>query len=135
MSSKLKGKNGFALLELMIAVAVIAVGLLTMLLANTSSRQMGEGVSERMVALQDAQRVVELMRSTSATGAFPANVTAAYPNRAAVAGFNNLTNEQVRVSYADTTADPLDITVTVGWRTRGIRNVSTQLQTFMTKRE
>lgn len=116
-------------------MAVIAVGLLALLLANTTSRQMGEGASERVVALGDAQRVVELMRSTSATGAFPANVTAAYPNLAAVMGFNNLTNEQVSVSYADATADPLDITVTVGWRARGIRNASTRLRTLMTKRE
>ena len=135
MSRKLKGENGFALLELMIAIAVIAVGLLAMLHANTSSRQMGEGMNERTVALEDAQRLVELMRNTSATGAFPANVTAAYPSGAAVAGFNNLTNEQVGVSYANTTADPLDITVTVGWRARGIRNVSTELRTLMTKRE
>ena len=135
MSRKLKGKNGFALLELMIAVAVIAVGLLAMLLANTSSRQMGEGMNERMVALQDAHRVVELIRNTSATGAFPANVTAAYPAGAAVPGLNNLTNERVTVAYADRTADPLDITVTVNWRSRGIRNISTQLRTLVTQRE
>ena len=127
-------RRGFALLELLVAVAVIAIGLSAALLVNTYARQNGELMNERMVALQDAHRVTELMRNASSTGSFPTNVVTAFPNTAAVGGYNNLTNEQVTVRYASTTADPLDITVTVGWRQRGVRNATTQLRTLMTKR-
>lgn len=136
MSRRLKFKlSGFALLELLMAVAVVALGLSAALLVNTYARQNGELMNERMVALQDAHRVVELMRNASSTGNFPTNVVAAFPNAGAVAGYNNLTNEQVTVRYSNTTEDPLDITVTVGWRQQGIRNATTQLRTLMTQRQ
>ena len=72
-----------------------------------------------MVATQDAHRVLELMRNTSATGNFPGNVTNAYPPGGNIAGFNSLDGEQVAVTYADPTTDPLDITVTTSWREGG----------------
>ena len=105
-----------------------------MLAANTYIQTQGDVMYERMVAYQDAHRVIESMRSTSLTGNFPANVTAGFPSGASVNGFNNLTNEQVTVSYANTNNDPLDITVTTSWREQGLRNASIQLRTLMTQR-
>lgn len=126
--------NGFTLLEVMIAVIVIGVGLLAMLLANTAIQRTSEAAYERMVATQDAHRVIELMRNTSLNGNFPGNVTATYPNGAAVPGFNNLTGEQVVVAYVNTTVDPLDLTITTHWLELGRRNTSLQLRTLMTRR-
>lgn len=127
--------RGFTLVELMIALAFIAVGLLGAILANTAIQQRSEGAYQRMVATQDAHRVIEQMRNTSSTGNFPQNVTATFPNGGAVAGFNNLTNEQVTVAYTNPAADPLDITVTTTWRENGMRNATTQLRTLMTQRQ
>ena len=87
-----------------------------------------------MVAAQDSQRVLELIRNASTNGAFPANVVNTYPNGAAIPGFNNLVNEQIIANYSNTIADPLDITVTTTWLERGERNVSFQLRTLMTQR-
>jgi prepilin-type N-terminal cleavage/methylation domain-containing protein len=129
-----KRRKGFTLTELLISLFVIAIGLLGMVLGNTHVQQGSESAHERMVATQDAHRVIELMRNTSANGNFPDNVATSFPNGRAVAGFNNLNSEQVVVTYADPEADPLNITVTTTWRERGVRIVSTQLRTLMTKR-
>ena len=127
--------RGFTLLELLAAIVVVSLGLLGLLAVDSQVRKANEATYERMVAVQDAQRVLELMRNASASGNFPANVARSYPNGGAVSGFNNLTGEQVTVTYADAAADPLDITVTANWREHGLRNASTQLRTMMTQRE
>ena len=97
---KLKQSSGFTMIELMISMVVIVIGLVGMLLANTSLQRTNQTAYERMVATQDAHRVIELMRNTSATGTFPLNVTAVYPNGNTVGGFANLTNEQVHIINA-----------------------------------
>lgn len=140
-SSLYRSAKGFTLLELMVTVVVIGVGLLGVLLSNTYIQRASEATYERVVATQDAHRVIELMRNTSANGNFPGNVTGAYPQGGTVAGFNNLPQENVTVTYVNPVADPLDITVTTTWRELGIRNTDTngvpirvQLRTLMTKR-
>lgn len=131
----MKRTRGFTLVELLVAVVVMGFGLLALLLANTHIQQASERAYERMVAVQDAGRAVELVRDASVNGNFPANVTTAFPNGGAVAGFNNLTAEQVVVTYsAGTNTDPLDITVTTSWLEQGRRNSSFQLRTLMTQR-
>jgi len=130
----MKRARGFTLIELLVAVVVMGFGLLALLLANTYIQQASERAYERMVAVQDAGRAAELIRDASVNGNFPANVTAAFPNGGAVAGFNNLTAEQVVVNYRNTNADPLDITVTTTWLEQGRRNSSFQLRTLMTQR-
>lgn len=127
--------RGFTLVELLASMLVIVVGLLSFLLANTYIQQTGTGIYERMVATQDAHRVIELMRNASSTGNFPSNVTTAFPGGAGVAGFSNLSGEQVIVTYADPNSNPLDITVTASWRERGLRDATTQLSTLMTQRK
>ena len=119
----------------MIAMVILTVGMLGILLTNTTSRHMTAVMNERILALQDAHRVIELLRSTSATGTFPANVTAVYPDGAPVVGFNSLADEAVAVAYADPAADPLHVTVTVTWAQLGVRPATAQLQTLITQRE
>lgn len=126
--------RGFTLLEVMIAVAVIGLGLLGVMLTNVNVQKMSDRGYERLVATQDAHRVLELLRNSSATGNFPSNVTQAFPHGALVAGFNNLSGEQVVVTYANPSADPLDIAVTTSWLESGRRNSSIQLRTLMTQR-
>ena len=127
-------ERGFTLIELMITMVVVVLVLLGFMGANTSIQQASEATHQRTIALQDANRVIETIRNTAASGTFPGNVTAAYPNNGAVAGFSNLTNEAITVSYVNTGVNPLDVTVTVSWSERGVRNVSTQLRTLVTQR-
>jgi hypothetical protein len=74
------------------------------------------------------------MRNVAATGVFPGNVVAAFPNNAAVVGFGNLINETLVVNYAAVGADPLDVTVTVTWLKNGQRNTTRTLRTWITQR-
>ena len=126
--------EGFALLEVLLGLLILGTGLLGLLLANVSVQKFSDAGYERVVATQDAHRVLELIRNASATGNFPANVTAAYPNGSIVPGFNSLIGEQVAVTYANPVADPLDITVATSWQEGGRRNTSIQLRTLMTQR-
>jgi len=126
--------GGFTLVELLVSTIVLSIGVLATMLANTYVQQASERVHERMMAAQDAHRVLELIRNASVNGNFPANVTGAYPNGAAVPGFNNLSTEQVVAAYANPNVDPLDITVTTTWLEQGRRNASIQIRTLMTQR-
>lgn len=134
---KADGKNeqsGFTLVELMITAAVVVIIVLGFLNSSTRMQSANQAAHERSVALQDANQVIELMRSAAATGTFPANVTGTYANGGTVAGFTTLTNETVTVTYANAAADPLDVTVTVAYRENGTRNVTATLRTYITQR-
>lgn len=134
MRRNILSSKGFGLVELLIAILVMGLGLLAAILGNIYTQQASEASYERIVAMQDSHRTIELMRDASASGNFPDSVTTAYPNGATVTTFNNLTNERVTIRYADPTTDPLDITVTTTWLERGRRNQSIQLRTLMTQR-
>jgi len=130
----LKSQNGFTLIEIMITMAVMATALLAALTANAMISQTSEGVYQRLVAVQDANQVIERMRNTAATGTFPGNVTAVYPNGGNVAGFTSLTNETVTVTYVSAITNPLDVTVTVNYLENGRRAANTALRSLVTQR-
>lgn len=130
----LKSQNGFTLIEVMITMVVMAAALLAILTANAMVSQTSEGAYQRLVAIQDANQVIERMRNTAATGTFPGNVTAVYPNGGTVAGFTSLTNETVTVAYASTVTNPLDVTVTVSYLENGRRAANTAMRSIITQR-
>ena len=86
------------------------------------------------MALQDANQIVERIRSSAAAGTFPTNVITAFPNNGTVSGFTNLTNETVTVSYANAAANPLDVRVQVQWLENGRRTVNAHVRTLVTQR-
>lgn len=131
---QIKNQAGFTLIEIMIAMCVSVVAILGFITAVTSIRQSSEGAYERTIALQDANRVIEQMRDAATSGTFPDNVTASYPNNGTVSGFSNLTSEQVTVAYANSTANPLDVTVTVTWLEHGRRSMTKAIRTYITQR-
>ena len=130
----LRGKEGFTYVELMIALAVMILAVVGYVGANMAVQQASEGQFEKSVAVQDVNQVIEQMRDLSSVGQFPGNVTVVYPNGGAVNGFNNLTNEQIAVTYADAAANPLDVTVTVTWDENGRRTVNLGMRTLITQR-
>lgn len=138
----MKTNRGFTLIELLIAALVLFVALGMVIGATSNMSQSNELAYQEVIALQDAHRVIEQMRAQAANGTFPANVTGAFPQNQALVGFNSLAGEQVVVSYANTTANPLNITVTVTWNavtkafggTTSTRTMTRQLSTLLTKR-
>lgn len=130
----LKSEDGFTFVELLITIGVVVFLLVGFLGSITALQAANMAAFERSIALQDANRVIETMRSTALTGTFPGNVTAVYPNNGTVSGYTSLTNEQVTVSYANAAADPLDTTVTVSYSENGRRAVTVTLRTYITKR-
>ena len=130
----LKSQNGFTLIEVMITMVVMAAALLSVLTANAMVSQTSEGAYQRLVAIQDANQIIERMRNTAATGTFPGNVTAVYPNGGTVAGFTSLTNETVTVAYVSAVTNPLNVTVTVNYLENGRRAANTALRSIITQR-
>lgn len=133
-----KNEKGFTLFELLIAAVILFVAFILALQASTSLNQGNELAQQTVIALEDAHRAIEAMRKESATGTFPNNVVSKYPAGQAMTGFTTLDAEQVVPAYVNTTANPLNITVTVTWnavtKTTGTRPMSTQITTLMTKR-
>lgn len=130
----LSDQRGFTFVELIVTMVVALIVILGFVGASSAVQTASTAVFERTIAVQDAHRVIEDMRQTAASGSFPSNVVAAYPNSGAVSGYSNLTSEAVTVTYASTTANPLDVTVTVTYKENSTRDVSSQLRTYMTQR-
>ncbi len=134
-TTKPLGNNaGFTFVELLIAFFIITLIVAGYAAANTKAQQSSEVMHERTLAIQEANRVIELMRNTSRTGTFPGNVVAAYPSEGSVAGLVGLTDETITVSYADTSANPLDVTVTVAWTSYVGRPETEEVRTYITQR-
>ena len=134
MSLKKLDQSGFTLIEVSITISIVILALLGAMASNTALHQSSTSAYERSVAIQDANQILERMRNTASSGQFPGNVTAVFPNNGSVAGFTNLTNQQVVVSYVNPSTNPLDVSVTVSWLQNGLRNTSTSLRTLMTQR-
>lgn len=134
-SAQWLNQAGFTLIEVMLCVILVGLFLVGVVGANTVVQKNNRVVHERIIANQDANQIIEQMRNTAMTGAFPANVTNAFPDATVVGNFNNLTNQQIVVDYADPSADPLNVTVTVSWLDDNARPAAFTLNTLMTQRE
>ncbi len=132
MMNLLTCKKGFTLLELVLAMGLLLPALFAIIGVNAYALRLGE--TSRMItkAVQDAHAVIEQMRGKSEQSLV--QVTAAYPNNQNVSGFSNLPSETVRVSYVDTAADPLVVTVTTSWTDHTGGSMSRILRTQITQK-
>lgn len=112
-----KSREGFTYLELIIAIVILVPVILGLIQATAYSNKMSELARSVTTAIADASSVMENIRNTARSGL--GSVTGAYPSGSAVAGYSNLTSEQIVVTYPSATADPLDITITVTWEQGG----------------
>lgn len=128
----LQKKRGFTLIELVITMVVAVGGLLSLMAANIAMEQRSDAAFVRTLAIQDANQVIEQMRNAADTASsepFQTNVTTAGASAAAnVRSLPAVYNEQIVPCYRnsdgsrcdETTADPLDVIVTVTWQEHGL---------------
>lgn len=129
-------ERGFTFIELMIAMVVASLTILSFVMTQSKIQINAESAYETKVAAQDAHRFVDQMRLTAKTGTFPANLVTAFP-AGSVAGYTSMpssSSETMTVSYASVSADPLDVTVTVSWTGYNRRAASQTIHTLITQR-
>lgn len=137
----LRGKNrlrgtrarGVTLLELTMAVAVFTVVLGAAAQALVSYHSAMEIQHQRTQALQTCRSTLAAMRQ--ARDANPGDLQAAivnvWPAGQDLPGVGALSNEVVRVTYTDTTANPLEVTVTCQWQDLTNRQVQVSLTSLI----
>lgn len=147
MKKPVRSRTGFTLIELMIALFIISVVIVSYVGANITAQRNSEEMHERTIAIQDANRAIEQIRDIAKPDTtFPDNVVAQYPNNTILPKvktggltdeeiFNNLTDEEVKVSYESaTTANPLEIKVTVTWSSYPQRDNEEVVRAYITQR-
>lgn len=127
----LRKESGFTLIEVLVALLIVLPALFGVIGVTIYMMQAGDTSRGVVTALQDANAVIERIRSTSESGL--TEVVQLFPAGQPVGGFANLDNELIRVSYPNPTQDPLQITVTVTWTNRG-RLMQRSLFTQITQR-
>lgn len=125
-------KKSFTLIEVVVVLLILSGVIVGFLSVYTASFSLLEQLSSSVIAVNDARSVLENMRNID-----PFNVSSlisTYPNGSNVPGFNNLSNETVRVDYLNTAADPIEVTITVIWQGKGNRVFTERLTTLLTAR-
>lgn len=150
---KTKQSAGMSLIELITAIAIFAMGSVAALAAVSFLTQAKNVTDNVTIATEDGQAIIERIKQAPFT-----QVTTMFPNGGAVSedlnrngtldagedtnangaldanAFNHLESERVVVTYANTAANPLQITVTVSWR-EGRQNATRSLPlTFLKTR-
>jgi Tfp pilus assembly protein PilV len=130
----LKGReSGMSLIEAIVAIAIIAVGVVALVAQLEASYRITSVNRETNKAVAHLQASLEKVIATPF-----ASITTAFPNRSAVTLDNIdspdvLDQEVITVSYADVSADPLEITVTIQWKAFDGRVRTRALSTLRTR--
>lgn len=131
------------MIEVMVAVVILAVVLPASLLAFFSCFSLNDMTRDTVIAIADAQRVIEQMRSLAADTASlsPGDITVVdWATWASANGCDALPSEQVVVTYTDRDSsgsalddNPLAVTVGVDWQEKG-RACNVSFSTLITER-
>jgi len=125
--------GGFSLIEAIVAVAIIAFGVVALVAQLQASYRTTSVNRETNKAMAHLQAGLEKVISTPFS-----DITTTYPG-GSVVSLNNiessdlLASEQITVTYADAAADPLQVTVTVQWRQFDGRQRTRTLTTLRTR--
>ena len=112
----ISSKAGFTLIETLIAMGILTLVLLGWMSVMLQSFRLVQETDDRISAINEAQTVLNLLRISSTDPAlFPGEVVAAYPAGELSPARTELSGEVVTVSYVDSTANPLSVTITVDY--------------------
>ena len=130
--------KGFSLMEVMFAMMVFAIATVSLMGFFASTARLNEQSRNLTQAMNDAKILMEGIRDTAQTSGLTgaAGVTGLFPAGENLGPDNDLTglrDEEVTVTYADETADPLAVTVQVTWDEWGRQRAAT-LDTWVTRR-
>ena len=128
----MKGEKGFSLVEAILTVGLCSIAMLMLIGAICYSLFLNAETKNRLVALNEARRVVEQVRRVADTYGLTGAGSVTSPNVPWNSYIQNiLTNETVQVTTSGT--DPLSVIVTIGWLEKA-RSQSLHLTTKVTNR-
>jgi prepilin-type N-terminal cleavage/methylation domain-containing protein len=135
MSNEKKKRNqrGISLIEVIVSVAIIALGVTALMAQLEASYKITSVNRETNKATAHLQAAMEKVIATPFN-----NIVNTHPNESVVYLDNIntedlMTGEYITVTYADENADPLEITVTVYWTSFDGRARSRSLTTMRTR--
>ena len=121
-------KKGLTLVELLIALFVLTVGILSLVLFFSNAINAIEYASDITAATSHAEYILEEMQRRDSL----ANITATdWTSWAQSEGFVNLPSETINVTFTNATADPLETQARIGW-VRDSRQSNVSLMTRIT---
>ncbi len=129
---RMKCKNGFTLLELLLSCFILVLASVSILLMFITSIFLLEDSRHATVALNDAQTVLEEIRRV-ANASLSNVVSTDWQDWAEGKGLNTLNEENIQVTYANPSSDPLEINVTVNWKEK-TRARALKLKQLITQR-
>jgi prepilin-type N-terminal cleavage/methylation domain-containing protein len=125
----MKRKKGFTLVELLMAVFVLAVGIMGILLLYTNSMLSSEFAWDMTTATSHAEYILEEMQARESLNDIRSTNWGMWAQKQ---GLNTIPHETIAVDFPHVSGNPLDILVTVSWK-RKLRTNHITLKTKMTK--
>lgn len=124
--AKISDDQGLTMAELVVTIFVLGVTLSSILMFFTNARVAEQYARDSTVAVSHGEYLMEEMRARDTL----ANITATdWTAWSATKGLNSLPTETINAVYTNSSADPLEITVNVGW----VRNTRSYLYSLLTR--
>jgi len=132
LTSRIRGKEAFTMIEVLIASLVLGLVFVSSIAAMTMGYKMLENARFNTVASQVIQSEIETLRlmNWSQVSSLPSNEAITIDASMAKAGFNKFTGRRIVTSLR---TDTKLIVVAVSWTSSAGRNSSRRYTTFMTK--
>jgi len=135
---KNKGEQGFTLVELMVAAALLGIALLTTAASLLNLQDVSDLAREKIVVTSDANRILEAMRdqaNTSLTNLRNTDWVAwANTNVLGQRGADEIRLDQEAVAVTLTGTDPVQVILDINWSHRR-RVQNHRVMTLMTVRD
>ncbi len=138
LKRSLNNAKGTTLVEILMAVLVFSLALGALLNTLTVIIELVDNSRDKATAISHLKNIMERIRATPfdyITTRFPnstINGPAGNPY-ANITGNYTLGNEQIIVTYTNSSSDPLEIMGTLSWQSKQGRPLNTSLYTFRTR--
>lgn len=129
LGSHITNKKGLSLVEVLFSVLFISTAVASSLLYFSSAQAATALAKDTTIATNHATYILEEMRMLDDL----ATVTDTnWDDFVSINNLNDLMNEDIEISFVDTSADPLNVTITVNWTTH-TRQHNLSMETEITK--